>query len=122
MLVNDKNKEKIEEMIKAAEGRATVRLLSYQSIIKSLSEIERTLGIKKKYMDGIKADVDVSAQNFPRAYKYTPESTHFKAVKKSNGWDLQSVYRARTRRENHRYHLELTEEAKAAIISRMQEF
>lgn len=122
MLIKEANKARIENIIKAAEGRSTVRTIEYRDIVKSLEILEESLGICKKDMIGITADIDYNAQDFPKAYKYTPESTHFMVTRKSGGWDLTSVERARTRRHNHTYHVELTETAKQAIIESKMTF
>lgn len=122
MLVKDSNRTKIEAIIKAAEGRATARTIDFPDIERCLAELEKSLGICKKAMIGITANVDPKAQDFPNAYKYTPESTHFTVVRKASGWDLVSVDRDVTRRYNHRFHVTLTDEAKEAIIKTKMAF
>lgn len=122
MLIKEENREKIEKMIKAAEGRATTRLLTWKDIQQAIQNVEIHLGIAKKDLVGVYVDVDVNAQDFPNAYKYTPHSTQFTMVRKKSGWDLVSVERYTTRRPNSRYIVELTEEAKAAIIRKMSCF
>lgn len=122
MLIKDSNKIKIEKMIKEAEGKARERTIGFYDIFWAINMIESNLGIPKKYMEGIEADVDINAQNFPSAYKYTPKSTQFVMVKKKSGWDLRLVLRHTTRRENHRFQLKLTDMAKEALIKRHSEF
>lgn len=116
MLINESNKQKIEDMIKQAEGKATVRTIGYRDIVDGIATLEMSLGIHKKDMIGIVADIDMNAQDFPRAYKYTPTSTHFTVIRKASGWDLKEVFRDTTRRYNHRFHVNLTDAAKQAII------
>lgn len=116
MLIKEANKEKIEAIIKATEGRATARTVTFRGMIKSLEILEESLGICKKDMVGITANIDTNAQDFPNAYKYTPMSTHFTVIRKASGWDLVSVSRDTTRRRKHRFHVTLTDEAKKAII------
>ena len=122
MLIKYTNSEKIEKIIKEAEGRATARTIDYGSMSMAIDRLEESLGIPKKHMIGIVADIDVNAQDFPRAYKYTPESTHFRVIRKQSGWDLERVYRDRTRRYNHEFHVTLTEQAKEAIIESKSSF
>lgn len=122
MLVKDTNRTKIESIIKAAEGRASVRTIKYSVIVESLEILEKSLGICKKDMVGVTADIDYHARDFPNAYKYTPVSTHFTVIRKASGWDLISVERARTRRHNHTYHVTLTDVAKRAIIESKTSF
>lgn len=79
--------------IKAAEGRATVRTITAEDIALYLIEVEKTLALKKAYMNGVSVSVDLNAQAFAKAYKYTPESTQFKAEYKNGSWRLTDVYR-----------------------------
>ena len=109
-------------MIKKAEGRATARTICFNDIINDIKTIEDKLNIKKKDMIGIKAYVDSNAQNFPNAYKYRPESTHYTMTRKKSGWDLECVLRDYTRNEKHTYNIILTEEAKKAILESMSDF
>lgn len=102
IIVNEKNKTKIETAITAAEGKATVRCISYTSIIYSCEKIEKKLGISKKAMEGVVYDVDYHAQRFPGAYTYTPESTHFVLTYKNGSWRVSDIRRAETRRSSDR--------------------
>ncbi len=122
MIINEKNRERVENLIREAEGRATTRTISFEDILNDIKVIERTLGITKKRMTGIRVEVDHHAQNFPRAYKYRAESTQYVICRKANGWDLVSAERLYTHREGHAYKVELTDDAKQAIIERMSDF
>lgn len=122
MLIKESNKAKIEDMIKSAQGKSRERVITYDDMICSIRKIEDYLGIPKKHMEGIKADVDVWASNFPKAYKYTPKSTHFYMIRKKSGWDLLGVSREITRRDCHTYQLELTDTAKESIIKIHSDF
>lgn len=122
MLIKESNREKIEEMIKKAEGRATARTINYNDMTTALKKIEDRLRIKKKDMIGIRARIDIHAQNFPQAYRYRPESTHFFVTKKSSGWDLTDVDRDWTRRVGHGVVLYLPDETCKAIIRSNSEF
>lgn len=116
MLIKESNRGKIEAMIEEAQKRARERKVDFDDIVKALDDIEKSLGIAKKSMIGITADIDIHAQDFPKAYKYTPESTQVMLVRKTSGWDLISVERWHTRKDGHRIELKLTDEAKEAII------
>lgn len=122
MLINEKNKDKIEQMIKETEGRATTRTITFKDIVEDIEYLERTLGIKKVDMVGVKANIDHHAQNFPKAYKYRAESTHIDIERKKSGWDLVNIERWWTRREGHKYKTELTETAETAVLARMSDF
>ncbi len=122
MIIKESNRARIEEEIRNAEGRATARTITYKNIVDEIERIENELRIPKKYMVGIQASVDVNAQNFPRSYKYTPESTHFLMERTTTGWDLITVMRDSTRTAGHRAKLFLPDEAKQQIINRLTDF
>ena len=122
MIINDKNKEKTNEYLSKIQGRATARIIDYDILVQATKEIEKHLGIPKKAMLGIEIDVDWYAQTFPRAYKYTPESTHAVIRRTPTGWKLLYAYRGETRTSGHTYILTLTDTAKKAIIESMEDF
>lgn len=102
----------VEDMIKKAEGRATVRRITYSDIEHALKKVEEhiTQFSTKSDAYGTKVYVDVNSQKFPSAYKYTPESTHFEAELKRSGWKITKVYRDEC--GTCLYRLKLTEETK----------
>ena len=118
IIIKEANIEKITAAIKEAEGRASARTVTAEEIIKVAKRITRNLDITKKAMVGIRAYVDPNAQDFPSAYKYTPESTQFGMIYTSSGWAMTSISRCKTKGSRHAVALILTEEAKAAVIDR----
>lgn len=100
------------EMIKAAEGRAKVRRITYHDMLSMLEKVEEYV---KRFstradMIGTKVHVNIHASRFPRAYKYIPESTHFEAEFKNNGWKITKVSREEC--GTHLFDLGLTEATK----------
>jgi hypothetical protein len=98
-----------------AEGRATARTISYDEIFYILERIKKRLNITKKAMEGIKVFCDPNAQEFSKAYRYTPESTQFNATFKNGKWRITAIYRSTCGKDDAR--IELTEDAKNAIIA-----
>lgn len=89
IIINEKNTERITKAIEAAEGLATVRLLTMRDIFSSIEETEKYFkSIPKTTWEGLEICVDSSAQSFPKAYKYTPMSTQFVMTYKSRKWRL----------------------------------
>lgn len=96
LVINEKNAPKIDDIIKAAEGRATARTITAADIIKECdAQLIKLygLGASLKSLTGTKICIDINAQKFPSAYKYTPDSTHFEAVFDGRAWRLYDVYR-----------------------------
>ncbi len=117
-----KKREKLEKAIKEAEGRATARTITVSDIMESLRYIEKKLGVPKKALEGCKIYVDINAQDFPKAYKYIPESTHFSAEFVHGSWRITNISRGQIRKPSKRYLVDLTEDAKKAILGEYEEF
>lgn len=109
---------KIAEEITTVEGKAQARCIDPFDIAAALERVENKLNIPKKYMEGIKVDVDIWAQNFPNAYQYKPMSTHFSAEYKNSRWTLTDIFRSGCRRAGHSHHIDLTDTAKQALLDK----
>jgi hypothetical protein len=116
IIIKEANLDKLTAAIKAAEGRATARTITAKDIISAAEKVTRHLSIPKKTMIGVTADVDINAQDFPSAYKYTPESTQFSMVYCASGWAMDGICRGITRRANRAVDIQLTEAAKEAVL------
>lgn len=91
------NAAQLASMIEAAEGRATARTITPENIAEALEQVaERVLLLStRKDATGTKVEADPNAQQFPSAYRYMPESTHFTAELKAAGWKVTRVFRSR---------------------------
>jgi len=121
IVVNEKNREKIAEAIRNAEGKATARTITVGAVNMAAEAAERELrGLTKAEKLGSRMIVDDNAQDFPQAYfrkaRSVPESTQFELEYTASGWALVNVYRARTKGAYYGQELRLTEEGKAAVI------
>ena len=118
IILDEAHGAQIEAAIKEAEGRATARCIVANDLFDYASSIEKKLGISKKALNGCRFCVDPNAQNFPNAYKYTPESTQADLEYASGKWYLANVRRDRCSRDGHEVESYLTDEAKAALIKK----
>lgn len=100
-------------IISAAEGRASVRRLDVADIMAAIDNVPDC--ILKKHLPGCKIYCNPCAQEFPNAYGYRPESTHFTAERRARDWYLTNVYRDTC--TSSRGRLVLTDGAKADIIA-----
>lgn len=117
IILDKKHEGMIAEAINEAEGRATVRTITYWSIVFEMKRLEEILNVSKKSLEGVVVDVDENASKFPNAYNYTPESTHYTAVMKGGKWRIYNICRSRC--TTLKFHTHLTDEAKLAIIEKM---
>ena len=114
---------KIDEAIRKAEGRSTARTITSRELLEHLSCMQSWLqGIPMTAMEGVSVSVDLNAQDFPRAYKYTPESTWFDAGYNKGSWHLYDLYRYRTAASKHGTNIDLPEATKKAVLAKIQTF
>lgn len=114
--------KKLENVIDEAEHRCTVRCISVDAICRYLIAVEKRLDITKKAMNGVTVCIDIHAQNFPNAYRGTPESTYFTAEYRNGSWRITDIRRGGTRRSGHGIKITLTEEAQKAVLDRLTEY
>lgn len=116
IIVKEENMEKIKNTIKEVEGRASARLVDYKNIKEAIEEIENSIPVAKKYMVGVKVHLDVNAQEFPKAYRYIPESTHVVIERAKSGWKLIDVHRGTCGGAHDTYDITLTDNCKKEIL------
>lgn len=116
------DKDKLNAIITEAEGRATARTITADSIAEVLDSVENRLGYPaKKYLKGVKVHFS-NAEHFPNAYHYTPYCTKFDAIHNGKEWRIVAVYRAECPNRRADTHITLTEEAKAAVLKGLCDF
>lgn len=108
--------------IKEAEGKARERTITADQIVAAVSEIDQKLSISKKAMEGLTVDVDINAQDFPHAYKFTPMSSQFQAEFKNGSWRIICIARDRCRRHAQNVIITHTEASREAIVDRFTTF
>jgi hypothetical protein len=123
----DKNKEKIDKVLSAVNGRARRRILDYErllDVVKTAQEqIKRTVGDSKSSVYGAKVHYAPNAV-FARSYKYEAEGTcvifHFN----QNGEAvLTYAYRNRISKDTSKqYDVEFTEKQKALMLKYASRF
>lgn len=116
IIVAERNKEKIAAAIKEAEGRSRERTITVDQIFEFCGKIAGVYRIHKKDLEGSTFYVDRYAQNFPAAYKYRAQSTHFTVRYEKGRFLLTEVCRDYTRRDTQRVLADLSQATKAAII------
>lgn len=112
--------EPLQNELDNLQARCSARKISAHDILETLYLYDRKLGISAKAKEGIQVSVDFNAQDFPSAYKYTPESTHFSAVYKSGSWRVLCVRRDITRRRSQQIDATLTAAAKEALVAKYE--
>ena len=123
IILKQENKSKIQQMIDDAQGKATARTISLDDFLAAARRIENALTVPKKYLEGLVYSVDINAQDFAHAYKYTPESTQFTVTYKNGTWRVSDIVRAQCRTYGHIFVCEsMSAETEQAIIKSKKVF
>ncbi|MBO7043556.1 hypothetical protein J6W34_03305 [bacterium] len=110
-----------EELLNKVQKKCSTRTITLEEISKTLNDYTESLSISKKSLIGTEiVDCDLNAQNFPNAYRFTPESTHFSAIYKSTGWVITDIWRSRTNAPTKKLIAKLSETAKESLIARFE--
>lgn len=109
--------EELEKLIKAVEGKSTVRLITAEDICECVLKVENKLNITKKAMNGIVV-VFNGNENLPSAYKYSASATTYTLEFKNNKWWLTDLRRDRiTKTAKPNVEIRLTPEAEKEILT-----
>lgn len=123
MIVNEKNEAKIIQMIDEIQSRATVRTITMHDVRIAIKTIEKRYQVPKNSMEGLSFRVDRNAQDFPKAYKYRPESTQFTLVYRNRHWHIEEISRDYTRAFGHEYRcITMPDAVKDALLSNFMDF
>lgn len=120
IIVKKENAERIMVEFDKVQGNATERIIeSYEQLIEIINDINHRLyGISKTALQGTEVEYTF-AQVFPRAYKWTPKSTHFVLRYSRGTWRITSINRLTCPNRDNRgypYNLFLTNEGKLAVL------
>lgn len=118
----ENNREKLENALAPANGKARERLAHFEDLEKAIGDIEREFDIPKCRMDGLRVHVDLYSQSVPRAYKYSMVSTQFTIEYGKNAVYLVDCERERVD-EHFRYRVEVFPDGvKEAILEKYEKF
>lgn len=122
IVISIKNRDRLSQAIADVQEKTKEREIDVDDLFRAINDVERELGIPKCSMIDTKVYVDMNAQEFPNAYKYTPYSTQFTMRKTAKGWNLIDIRREICKRPSNRYILVLSNDAKEAIIESKTHF
>ena len=121
IVIKQENAERINQAIKEVEGKAKTRCCTYIDLITAIEEIQSTLKISKAALNGTIVTINPHAAIFAKAYNGVPMATGFKVIFTGGTWKISAIYRDYANAA-YRYHLNLSDTAKQAIINRHQCF
>lgn len=108
---------RLQTALNEVQYRRRVRTITVEDIIRKLLDVEDFLDmLSKKDMNHIKVICDLNGQRFPSAYKGVPESTIFEAEYVNGHWNINDVWRGKTRCTNEAEILGYSENAVKSIM------
>lgn len=119
IVAKTENIHKIEEALEAVQGRCSARTITAQQIVDAAELIVShyaALAGSKKAINGCRFSYDRNNQDFPNAYRYTPESTIVRFEFSSGTMKITGIDRDQTFRASASVHAVLTDAAKSAIV------
>lgn len=119
IVINLKNRNRIEMALADAQNRARERTITIWNIIGVPTLIKEEYGLSVKALEGCRFEFDPNAQDFPRAYKYRPMSTHFVVEVSKGSFKLTAIERTDCWKLGDNMRAWLTDTAKDAIIAKM---
>jgi hypothetical protein len=117
------NKSRIEKVLQDVERRSKTRKIeTYDYLVSKVSTVSRKIGITKKAMEGTTFIYYEGAEDFPNAYKFSPQGTKIEVRYGKSG----AVYLVDISRDDvdHKknFYVRLSESAKKAVLEKMEKF
>lgn len=100
--VAPKSEKVFRKELDAIQQRCTVRTIDADDLFKMIVVYEKSLAhfLSYKDMKGASVEIDLNAQTFPNAYKYTPRSTVVKIeCSAPRSWTILSIKRDITQKD-----------------------
>lgn len=126
IIINDKNRDKINAEFKAVEGKSRERLCNYDTVVRYIGIIEervlKDLKGNKKDLNGCRFLVSPFDGTLPRSYKYKANGDYFRVIYLNNKWRLEYAARDTVLDRKHRIEAEYTDEFKASVFKNNENF
>lgn len=123
IIIHDKNKNKINEILAAEQKRARERKIeSYDELVELIDKYTKKFDIPKKYWEGCKLYILIGAGHFANKYNGIPYGTGVEIVFRKDGKGiLKDIYRDPVK-DQKPYCFLMTDIAKKYILFNMNIF
>ena len=118
IIINEHDRNKIEKALDEVQGRCNARIINYNDILSELKAVDEQFSkvSTKKALEGTEVLIDVNGQNFPNSYKFSAQSTQFRAVYLKSKWRIMYIGRDFCRTYSQRWNITLSDTAKECIL------
>lgn len=96
IIIKDSNRERIEKLIKTAEGKAYARCLTFDELSRAVEALEKKLDLLPKSERVGATAVVFDGQSVPNRYEHAGASTYAELARLSGGWAVVKAWRDRT--------------------------
>ncbi len=117
-LNREKGREAIVSALNTVQKGCSVRTISVEFIEAVCNLVAERIGVSKAALGGTSIHF-TGGRHFANAYKYTPESTHFRAFYDGRSWIVTSVSREPCPSVSNNTIVFLSDRAKEAILLNM---
>lgn len=119
IIINEHNRNKIEKALNEVQKHCTARTINYYDIINELKDVNKQFSkvCTKKGFENTSVLIDVNGQSFPNSYKFSAQSTQFRAVYSKGKWRLVYVGRDYCKSYAQRWDIVLSDTAKNCILA-----
>lgn len=119
IILNEKNNEKIENILNDVQKMTRVRNITLEDIYKAKDEIEKYVlkYTTKNALEMTMVWVDINAQSFPNAYHGWPTSTQFCFLYQGHKWRITPPSRSKV--DECKYRICWSKEAEKIAIHRL---
>lgn len=118
IIMNLKNKVRIEKEFDEIQRRSQVRTTSFDEVMEIVNNYQKNINVSKRLLEGTKLVVNTNAQVFPNSYKYIPISTIVELKMDKRNWKIIDIRRDIC--NNKTITATLSETAKEKIIYNME--
>lgn len=88
--VEDLKLDDVEKALNVGQGRARVRTLDANEVVEHLKKMIKSLDslVPKTYQSGVEVSYVEGAERYPKAYKFIPEGTAIKMLKRGKTYHV----------------------------------
>jgi hypothetical protein len=123
IIIHDKNKDKINEILAAGQKRARERKIeSYDELIALIDKYTKNIKIPKKHWYNCQLIINIGAGHFASKYNGVPFGTHIELIGRKDGkfilWTIDRI----AVKDKKPYFFKMTDIAKKSILENMDIF
>lgn len=123
IIIHDKNRDKINEILKQVQGKARERKIeSYDELVGLIEKYTKNIKIPKKHWYNCQLIINIGAGHFANKYNGVPFGTHIELIGRKDGkfilWTIDRI----AVKDKKPYFFKMTDIAKNSILSNMNIF